>query len=67
MGHGAFLMEQKSPEIFSIRVGNLPPGKSIQILVTYASEVSLEGDGFRFILPTTIAPRYVPPRSKSLL
>jgi hypothetical protein len=30
------------------------------IKLTYLTELALEGETLRFVLPTTIAPRYVP-------
>jgi Ca-activated chloride channel family protein len=42
-------------------VGNLPPGKSVKITITYVAQLETEGESLRFVLPTTIAPRYTPP------
>ncbi len=59
-GHTAYLMEEERADIFTVNVGNLPARKEAKITVTYLTELTLEGDDLRFILPTTIAPRYVP-------
>ncbi|CAF1058007.1 unnamed protein product [Adineta steineri] len=63
-GHGAYLLEQdeKSPDNFIVNVGALPPGKQCEISISYVSELDLINDGstIRFVVPTTIAPRYNP-------
>ena len=62
-GHAAYLMEQdeKSQDIFIINIGGLLPGKECQIEMKYVTELTLiDGNKIRFVLPTTIAPRYNP-------
>ena len=63
-GHGACLLEQdeKSQDCFIINVGALPPGKQCEIKISYVIELQLVYDGktIRFVVPTTIAPRYDP-------
>ena len=63
-GHGAYLLEQdeKSQDNFIINVGALLPGKECHIVISYVSELSLveNGSKIRFVIPTTIAPRYNP-------
>jgi Ca-activated chloride channel homolog len=60
-GHGAFLLEQERPNVFTASVGNLRPGESVEITIEYVAFLNLEGDAVRLLLPTTVAPRYVPP------
>jgi hypothetical protein len=63
-GHGAYLLEQneKSQDNFIINVGALLPGEECQIVISYVSELNLVENGtkIRFVIPTTIAPRYNP-------
>ena len=59
-GHGAYLLDEERADIFTVSVGNLPPGKEAVLRLTTVSELPLEGDAIRFTLPTTIAPRYAP-------
>ncbi|UJR19056.1 hypothetical protein I4U23_022187 [Adineta vaga] len=63
-GHGAYLLEQdeKSQDNFIINVGALPSGKECQIEICYVTELNLveNGEKIRFVVPTTIAPRYNP-------
>ena len=66
-GHGAYLLEQdeKSQDNFIISVGALLPGKECHICISYVSELDLvqSGSRIRFVIPTTIAPRYNPDKS----
>ncbi|CAF1337573.1 unnamed protein product [Rotaria sordida] len=62
-GHGAYLLEQdeKSQDNFIINVGALPPSKECTITIGYVTELDLvQGSTIRFVIPTTIAPRYNP-------
>jgi hypothetical protein len=65
--HGAYLLEQdeKSQDNFIINVGALPSGKECQIIISYVTELDLVENGtkIRFVVPTTIAPRYNPDKS----
>ena len=59
-GHGAYLLDQERGDVFTARIGNLPPGKEALVRITYVAELGLEGDDLRFVLPTTVSPRYAP-------
>jgi uncharacterized protein YegL len=60
-GDGAYLLEEKTCEIFEIAVGNIPAHTRVNVLITYVVELKVEQDGStRFFMPTTIAPRYTP-------
>ncbi|MBK8229179.1 MAG: VWA domain-containing protein [Candidatus Eisenbacteria bacterium] len=59
-GHGAFLLDQERPNIFTASVGSLLPGQKALIELHYLTELPREGDRIRFTLPTTVSPRYVP-------
>ncbi|UJR07172.1 hypothetical protein I4U23_011460 [Adineta vaga] len=59
--HGAYLLEQdeKSPDMFIINIGALPPLTECTITISYVTELDLiNGSIIRFVIPTTIAPRY---------
>ncbi|CAF0713764.1 unnamed protein product [Adineta steineri] len=65
-GHGAYLLEQdeKSQDNFIINVGALLPSKECTITISYVTELELvQGSTIRFVIPTTIAPRYNPEKS----
>ncbi|RHZ83023.1 hypothetical protein Glove_100g22 [Diversispora epigaea] len=59
-GHGAYLLEEELPDVFQCSVGNLTPQQTVVIKITYVSELKhdSENERIRFVLPTTIAPRY---------
>ncbi len=59
-GHGAFLLDQERPNVFTTSVGNLRPGQAVEIGVTTVSRLRFEGEALRFTVPTTVSPRYVP-------
>jgi hypothetical protein len=56
----AVLLEETTPEIFLIKLGQLKPGEGAVITLVYISELPVEGKAVRLTIPTTIAPRYVP-------
>eukprot|EP00162_Nutomonas_longa_P016049 comp22477_c0_seq2/m.55597 comp22477_c0_seq2/g.55597 ORF comp22477_c0_seq2/g.55597 comp22477_c0_seq2/m.55597 type:complete len:856 (+) comp22477_c0_seq2:28-2595(+) len=59
-GDGAYLAEEDKADIFSMSVGNLPPGKTVTIRLTYVTRLGAEGDDLRFVLPLAMVPRYTP-------
>uniref|UniRef100_A0A672HY84 von Willebrand factor A domain-containing protein 5A-like n=1 Tax=Salarias fasciatus TaxID=181472 RepID=A0A672HY84_SALFA len=62
-GQQAFLLEEsdQSPDVFSMRVGCLPPGESASIRLEYVTELAVQADeGLRFCLPAVLNPRYTP-------
>ena len=59
-GDGAYLLDEERPNIFTMSVGNLPPGKKACIELEYVTLMETNGRETRFFLPTTIAPRYTP-------
>uniref|UniRef100_A0A672HXG0 von Willebrand factor A domain-containing protein 5A-like n=1 Tax=Salarias fasciatus TaxID=181472 RepID=A0A672HXG0_SALFA len=67
-GQQAFLLEEsdQSPDIFSMRVGCLPPGESASIRLEYVTELAVQADeGLRFCLPAVLNPRYTPQGSEA--
>ena len=60
-GLSAALAEEKSGDVFSVALGNLPPGKEAQIQLQLVGELSIDAEGgVRFSLPSTLKPRYTP-------
>nr|XP_035953034.1 protein mono-ADP-ribosyltransferase PARP4 isoform X1 [Halichoerus grypus]XP_035953035.1 protein mono-ADP-ribosyltransferase PARP4 isoform X1 [Halichoerus grypus] len=55
-GHGAYLMDQDAPDVFTVSVGNLPPKAKVLIKITYITELSIQGSRAVFFMPTTVAP-----------
>lgn len=61
---GVYLLEQdeKSLDNFIVKIGALPAKTNCRITISYVSELNLveNGSKIRFVVPTTIAPRYDP-------
>ncbi|XP_031218415.1 protein mono-ADP-ribosyltransferase PARP4 isoform X2 [Mastomys coucha] len=55
-GHGAYLMDQDAPDVFTVSVGNLPPRAKVLIKITYITELSIQGPVAIFFIPATVAP-----------
>ncbi|KAM9709431.1 LOW QUALITY PROTEIN: protein mono-ADP-ribosyltransferase PARP4-like, partial [Menidia menidia] len=55
-GDGAYLLDQDAPDVFSLSVGNLPPGASVLIKLAFLSELVVSGGAVRFFLPGRVAP-----------
>lgn len=62
--NGAYMLEQdeESQDNFVINVGALLPNQDCHITISYVTELDLVENGtkIRFVIPTTIAPRYNP-------
>ena len=41
-------MDEEKPDVFSVSVGNLPPGAEVLVKVTYVTELQVEGMFFSF-------------------
>ena len=60
-GQSAALAEEKSGDVFSISLGNLPPGKEAEIHLQLVGELGIDAEeSVRFSLPSTLKPRYTP-------
>ncbi len=59
-GHGAALVEQERPNVFTASVGNLLPGEETVVEVVYVQRVSVDEGSLRWMIPTLVAPRYIP-------
>lgn len=60
-GKRAALLEQERDDVFTVKVGNLPPQEEISVTVTYCERLPYFEDGATEIrLPLVVAPRYVP-------
>ncbi len=59
-GHGAVLLDSERPNVFTASVGNVLPGEEVVVELKWAAELRMEGEAIRFMLPTTVAPRYAP-------
>ncbi len=63
-GKRAALMEKERDDVFTVQVGNLPPGEEISIKITYSERLEFFEDGTTEMrLPLVVAPRYIPGQS----
>ena len=58
-GKGAYLLEEEKPDVFTVRVGNLPPRADVLIKITYVTELAVDGPFivFRLAGAAVSAPR----------
>ena len=54
-GHGAYLMHQEQPEVFSVSVGNLPANCEVIIKIIYVAELPIENNDIIFRFPAKVA------------
>lgn len=66
-GDTAVLLEQAGPGLYTASLGNLLPGDEATIRFRYGLLLRWNGDRIRFMLPTTIAPRYGDPSTACIL
>lgn len=60
-GRRAALLEQERDDVFTVQVGNLPPGEEVSVRLTYVERLAFFEDGSTELrLPLVVAPRYVP-------
>ena len=60
-GFTAALGEEKSGDIFSISLGNLPPKSEAELHLKLVGELPIDAEGgVRFTLPSVLKPRYTP-------
>ncbi|MEQ8170418.1 MAG: ATPase, T2SS/T4P/T4SS family [Candidatus Eremiobacterota bacterium] len=54
----AGLLEQERPNIFTVSVANIEPGKEILVNLRYSETLKYEDGTYEFVFPMTITPRY---------
>ena len=69
-GRVAALLEEHTPEVFEMRIGNIAPKTVVKVIIEYVNELKAEpgdggllrhdlgGEGIRVTVPTSVAPRY---------
>lgn len=60
-GKRASLLEQRRPNLFTIRVGNIQPGESIATKLHYEERLKYEDNAYELVFPMGITPRYHSP------
>jgi Ca-activated chloride channel homolog len=59
-GHGAALLDQERANVFTAQVGNLLPDEETWVEVEFLQALQAEEGSVRWMLPTLVAPRYIP-------
>ncbi|KAG8545369.1 hypothetical protein GDO81_021002 [Engystomops pustulosus] len=54
-GHGAYLMDQDAPDVFTVSVGNLPSKATVIIKITYVMELKYQYRYLTFSIPGNMA------------
>ncbi len=58
-GYRASIAEEERPEVFTLRVGNIPPNEDIDVELTVICPLDATVDQATFRFPLVVAPRYV--------
>ncbi|HYV35904.1 MAG TPA: VIT domain-containing protein, partial [Gemmataceae bacterium] len=59
-GHRAAITEEERPGVFTMRVGNLPPGEAATVKLTLVGPLVFDSGEVTFRFPLVVAPRYIP-------
>src|SRR5438270_341094 len=59
-GHRAAITEEERPGVFTMRVGNLPPGEAATVRLTLVGPLPYADGEATFRFPLVVAPRYIP-------
>ncbi len=59
-GHRAAITEEERPGVFTMKVGNLPPGERAVVRLTLVGPLPYSGGEATFRFPLVVAPRYIP-------
>jgi Ca-activated chloride channel family protein len=61
-GHRAAIAEEERPDVFTMRVGNLPPNESIDVELILTGPLPVDHGEATFRFPLVVAPRFIPGR-----
>ena len=59
-GHQAGLVEEDRPEVFTMKVGNLPAGEQVEVELTLTGPLAMADGMATFRFPLVVAPRFMP-------
>lgn len=57
-GQRASLLEQRRPNLFAVRVGNVQPGEVVVASLDYEERLHFSDDAYQFVFPMGITPKY---------
>lgn len=63
-GYVASLLTQERPNVFTQKVANIEPGKSIDVAITYFHTLPYRDGSFEYVFPMVVGPRFNPPPSE---
>jgi len=58
-GKTASLLEQERPNVFKMNVGNIIPGATVEVNMSYTELLVPTDNTYEFVYPTVVGPRYV--------
>jgi Ca-activated chloride channel family protein len=59
-GQMAALLDQERPNIFTQTVGNVPPGESVRVTISYLVQLKYADGSYELVFPMVVGPRYIP-------
>lgn len=59
-GRAGSIAEEERPDVFTLRVGNIPPRSSIRVEITLVAPVAIDSLEATYRFPLVVAPRYCP-------
>ena len=59
-GHRAAIAEQERPDVFTMRVGNVPPGQEATVELVLCAPLEVLSGQVTWRFPLVVAPRYIP-------
>ncbi|GHH27484.1 VIT domain-containing protein [Lentzea cavernae] len=59
-GKRASIVEEERPDVFTMRVGNIPAGERVKVELSLVGPLVFEDGAATFRFPLVVAPRYVP-------
>jgi len=59
-GKRAAIAEEERPDVFTLSVGNIPPGEHVTVRLTLSQPLPYEDGDVTFRFPLVVAPRYIP-------
>lgn len=65
-GHGTALLENPREGLYTMSLGNMRPGASAEVSITFAQLLRWNGNTIRLSLPTTLAPWYGAPEQSGM-
>ncbi len=59
-GHTAALLEQERRNVFTQSVANIPPGETVDVVISYLQTLTYDAGRYEVVFPMVVGPRFVP-------